>query len=83
MAHIWFVTFEVHRRGLVSKHQTTRRTKTFETETLAKDFARAKLNEGLVVFAGPINPYLPKQLIPSHRVSLWLEGAQKQQATRN
>jgi hypothetical protein len=66
MAHIWFVTFEVQKRGPWPKgRRTPRRTKTFETETEAKDFARSKLNEGLVVFAGTVNPYLPKQLIPS------------------
>jgi hypothetical protein len=44
------------------------------TETEAKSFAREKLNEGLVVFAGTINPQLPKQLIPSTRISEWLEN---------
>jgi hypothetical protein len=30
--------------------------------------------EGLVVFAGTINPYVPKQLIPSSNMPQWLEG---------
>jgi hypothetical protein len=54
----------------------------FETETEAKDFARARFNEGLVVFAGTINPYLPRQLIPSSRIPLWLEGPQESEATK-
>ena len=53
----------------------------FETETEAKDFARARFNEGLVVFAGTINPYLPRQLIASSRIPLWLEGPQEREAT--
>lgn len=32
-----------------------------------------KLEEGLVVFAGTINPYSPKRLILSHDVAGWLE----------
>jgi hypothetical protein len=76
MAHIWFVTFEVQKRGVLPK-RIPRRSKTFESETEAKDFARSKLNEGLVVFAGTINPYLPQQLIPSSSISLWLEGSQE------
>jgi hypothetical protein len=48
----------------------------FETEEDAKNFARSKLSEGLVVFAGTINPYLPKRLITSHSVASWVAGEQ-------
>jgi len=70
---IWYVTFEIRQRGLL--HQRTRNpreTRTFATEAEAKEFARSKLDEGLVVFAGTLNPYLPRQLIPSQRIADWL-----------
>jgi hypothetical protein len=76
MPHTWYVTFEMQKRGLLPKRRSPRVTKTFETETEAKDFAHARLNEGLTVFAGTINPYLPKQVIPSSHIPTWLEGAQ-------
>jgi hypothetical protein len=76
MPHTWYVTFEVRKRGLLPKRRSPRVTKTFETETEAKDFAHARFNEGLVVFAGTINPYLPKRLIPSSDIPIWLEGSQ-------
>jgi hypothetical protein len=81
MPHVWYVTFEVHKRGALPKRRSPRVTKMFETETEAKDFARARFNEGLVVFAGTINPYLPRQLIASSRIPLWLEGPQEREAT--
>jgi hypothetical protein len=74
MPHAWYVTFEVHKRGSLPKRRSPRVTKTFETETEAKNFARARFHEGLVVFAGTINPYVPKQLIPSNNMPQWLEG---------
>ena len=68
----WYVTFEARRRGLFPKPRSPRATKTFATEAEAKIFARAKLDEGLVVFAGTINPHSPKQLISSRHVFRWL-----------
>ena len=69
--HTWYVTFEVSRRGLVKKRRHPRLTKTFESEAEAKQFAREKLNDGVIVFAGTINPYQPKQLVPSSGISMW------------
>jgi hypothetical protein len=68
----WYVTFESRRRGLFPKPRSPRETKTFATEAEAKIFARAKLDEGLVVFAGTINPHSPKQIISSKHVLRWL-----------
>ena len=82
MAHAWYVTFEAQKRGVFPKRRSPRATKTFETEAEAKDFARAKFNEGLVVYAGTINPYLPRQHIPSSRIPMWLEATQGEQATK-
>jgi hypothetical protein len=48
----------------------------------AKNFARSKLDEGLTVFAGTINPYLPRQVIPSGSIAHWLEGAQEPESAK-
>jgi hypothetical protein len=57
-------------------------TKTFETEIEAKNFARAKFDEGLIVYAGTINPHTPRQLISSGNIPCWLEGEQEQEAAK-
>ncbi|WP_271623399.1 hypothetical protein [Bradyrhizobium sp. CCBAU 11430] len=49
----------------------------------AKLFAKEKLDEGLVVTAGTLNPHTPKQIIPSSAVSIWLGGALDQSADRS
>lgn len=72
----WYVTFEVPQRGSLPRRRSPRATRRFETETDAKDFARAQFNQGLIVFAGTINPHVPRQLIPSSRIPFWLEGEQ-------
>jgi hypothetical protein len=77
MPHTWYVTFEVQKRGLLPKRRSPRMTVTFESESDAKTFARGKLDEGLTVFAGTINPYLPRRLIPSDDIPSWLECAQQ------
>jgi len=74
MPHTWYVTFELQKRGLLStKRRSPRATRTFATEAEAKNFARQKFDEGLVVFAGTINPQSPKQLVPSSKIPDWLE----------
>ena len=72
MPPIWYVTFEVRAGGELPKRRSPRLTTTFETEAEARDFARAKLQEGLIVFAGTINPYVPRKLIPSHDIATWV-----------
>jgi hypothetical protein len=69
----WFVTFEIRKRGLLhKKERSPRETRTFRTETEAKIFAQTKLEKGLVVFAGTINPYSPKRLVLSRDIAGWL-----------
>ena len=80
MPYAWYVTFEVQKRGVLPRRRSPRATRRFETEKEAKDFARAKFNEGLTVYAGTINPYLPKQLIPSSSILSWIEHAEEPEA---
>ena len=79
MPYTWDVTFEVQKRGVLPRRRNPRATRNFETETEAKDFARAKFNEGLIVYAGTINPYSPRQLIPSSSIPSWIEHAKEQE----
>jgi hypothetical protein len=72
------VTFEVHKRGVLPKRRRPRLTSTFETEAEAKNFARAKLREGLIVFAGTINPHVPRQLVSSHDIAAWVAEEQEE-----
>jgi hypothetical protein len=82
MPPTWYVTFAVQKRGVLPKRRSPRVTKTFETETEAKNFARAKFNEGVIVFAGTINPHTPRQLISSANIPFWLEGEQEQETAK-
>jgi hypothetical protein len=76
MNHTWYVTFEVTRDGTLVQRRNPRLTKTFETEAEARDFARTKFEDGLIVTAGTINPHLPRRAIPSGEISAWLESGQ-------
>jgi hypothetical protein len=44
----------------------------------AKNFARAKFSEGLVVTAGTIIPHLPRRAIASGSIPSWLEEGREQ-----
>jgi hypothetical protein len=72
MSPTWYVTYESRQSGLLHKRRSPRETKTFATEAEAKLFARTKLDEGLVVFAGTLNPHVPRRLIPSNQILVWL-----------
>jgi hypothetical protein len=75
--YTWYVTFEVRDRGTMPRRRRPVETRTFATEIEAKQFARVKLDEGLAVYAGTINPRLPKRIIPSGGLSHWLEGEEE------
>ena len=81
MIATWYVTFEVQQRGILPRQRSPRETRTFPTEQEAKLFAREKLNEGLAVFAGTINPHLPRRLIPSSAIHEWLADEQDSAST--
>ena len=72
MSDTWYVTFQVRQRGVLPRHRYPRQTATFATEDEARRFARARVDEGLIVFAGTINPQSPRQLIPTERIIDWL-----------
>lgn len=72
MTATWYVTFEIRTRGILPRSRSPRETRTFDNEVEAKVFARTKLEEGVALFAGTINPYTPKRLIPAARIHAWL-----------
>ena len=74
MKHSWYVTFEVPIDGKPSRRRHPRLTKTFQAEAAAKDFARTKFNDGLIVNAGTIIPHVPRVAIPSAEIPAWLEA---------
>jgi hypothetical protein len=76
MPDVWYVTFEVHKRGTLQERRSPRATRTFATERAAREFARTKFNEGLIVYAGTLNPHLPRRTIPSNDVPGWLDDPQ-------
>ena len=80
MPQTWYVTFEVQKRGTLPKRRSPRETRTFESEAEARTFAREKFNEGLIVFAGTLNPFLPRRLIPSSEIPAWIERGQDEEA---
>jgi hypothetical protein len=75
--HTWYVTFEIPWRGTAVRSRRSRSTQTFATETEAKNFARAKFDEGLVVTAGTIIPHRPRRAIASGSISAWLQGQEQ------
>jgi hypothetical protein len=76
MKHAWYVTFEVPRTGTLVRQRRSRSTLTFETEDEAKNLARTKFNEGLIVTAGTIIPHLPRRAFASDMIPSWLEEGQ-------
>jgi hypothetical protein len=73
MNHTWYITYEVPTDGTQLRRRHPRLTRTFETEAAAKDFARTKFNDGLIVTAGTVNPHLPRVSIASAETPAWLE----------
>jgi len=72
MSATWYVTVELLKSGVLPKPRNPRLTFTFETETEAKKFARVKLREGRLVFAGTLNPAAPRRTVLSHYVAAWV-----------
>jgi len=77
MSFTWYVTFEVQKRDALLKRRSSRETRMFDTEAEAKNFAGIKLNEGLVVFAGTVNPYLPRRFITPRSVADWVANGRQ------
>jgi hypothetical protein len=68
----WYVSYIASGDMLVDRPH--RATKTFENETKAREFARARAKAGdRTLIAGTINPVTPKRVIPSAAIPDWLD----------
>lgn len=75
----WYVSVYVPREdtgGHYSRHSHT-----FASEDDAKQFATARLAEGVEVSAGTLNPVTPKRIIGPSRIEQWLEEKGSDTAT--
>lgn len=83
----WYVTFENRKSGLLPRQRSPRETRTFATEDEAKQFAREKFDQGLAVFAGTMNPHVPRRIIAASAIQAWLaedsDGAPSQGIPQN
>ena len=71
----WYVSLEGPNnwRATTSRAPSPRKTKSFQTEIEAKQFAKAMLSKGLKVTAGTLNPHLPtRRLVLASDVEHWI-----------
>jgi hypothetical protein len=74
LKHIWYVSFEMPRVPIGEKRPYSRKTRTFQSEIEAKNFAKEKLQNSRNVNAGTLNPFLQKRVITSAQIYEWLEA---------
>jgi hypothetical protein len=74
LKHIWYVSFEMPRAPIGEKRPYSRKTRTFQSEIEAKNFAKEQLQGSPNVNAGTLNPFLPKRVITSAQIYEWLEA---------
>lgn len=67
----WYVSYTVKSHDGFRRY--ARKTRTFDSEELAKLFARETIAENLCPTAGTINPHSPKKVISSAAMAAWLE----------
>jgi hypothetical protein len=61
----------------------SRRSHSFTSEAAAKQFAAAKITEGIEVNAGTLNPVLPKRIVGPSEIRKWISEKPKKSATGN
>jgi hypothetical protein len=66
----WFVSYRLEPRPIRAGHART--SKTFESESEAKAFARELPPAVRDVTAGTLNPHVPKKLYGSAQIFKWL-----------
>jgi hypothetical protein len=67
----WYVSYTVKPND--GSRRYARKTRTFDSEELAKLFARKIAADDLRPTAGTINPYSPKKIISATDMAAWLE----------
>lgn len=72
----WFVSVDRPKhKGLVfTRTAVARLAKTFPTESEAKQFAKAKLAEGMKVTAGTLVPHQPvRRIVAASEIDRWID----------
>jgi hypothetical protein len=72
----WFVSVDTPKQQgpVSSRSPSVRETKSFPTESEAKQFAKAKLSEGMKVTAGTLSPHQPiRRNITAPEINQWIE----------
>jgi hypothetical protein len=72
----WFVSVDAPKQQgpISSRAPSVRQTKSFPTESEAKQFAKAKLSEGMKVTAGTLSPHQPiRRTITASEIYQWIE----------
>jgi hypothetical protein len=67
----WYVSYTV--KSDDGSRRYARKTRTFDSEELAKLFAREIVADNLRPTAGTINPYSPKKIVSATGMATWLE----------
>jgi hypothetical protein len=67
----WYVSYTVKSDDRCRRY--ARKTRTFDSEELAKSFARDLVTDNLCPTAGTINPHSPKKIITTAAMANWLE----------
>jgi hypothetical protein len=71
----WFVSVDTpkHKGPVSSRTSLARQAKTFPTEIEARQFAKAKLAEGMKVTAGTLIPHQPvRRIIAASEIYRWI-----------
>jgi hypothetical protein len=66
----WYVSIYIPRQEKNGNY--TRRSRTFASESDAKQFAAAKIAAGAEVSAGTLNPFAPKRTVGPSEIESWL-----------
>jgi hypothetical protein len=73
MPHTWYVTFEAQKRGDFAEAAKPPEDLDVSERSRCEGFCQTKFDEGLIVYAGTINPVLPRRLIPSSDILSWID----------
>jgi len=68
--HTWFVSIHVPQQKNTGHY--SRRSRTFTSESEAKQFAAARIAAGAEVSAGTPNPFAPKRIVGPSEIESWL-----------
>jgi len=68
--HIWYVSIYVPHQKKTGHY--SRRSRTFASESEAKQFAAARIAAGANVSAGTLNPFAPKRVVGPSEIEGWL-----------